>query len=347
MEERQIIIAGALALAACTAGDPEVASEGLYTRDNPGRNLTPQHEVEDYQPLRELRVDEHGDRHIVVRSLSHDGEPSHLVIHDATLRTAVVAGRDLDASTRVASEAEADGFRYPSLLEQTRSGVLCHLDDGHAASPGTQLTVTIDLCQSRREWDAALFERLVELSDVRGEPTRVGIALTGLWAQRHTTKLAQLIQWRDEGKLDITWINHSYHHQLSKDGSGHYHFLTAESVDLEAGVLDLEQLLIEQGERPSVLFRFPGLTHDARTLGELNDLSLFPMDANGWVAKGEPLDDGSVVLLHGNGNEPPGVRMFLEWADAHWDELASGDVTLSSPLAALPSDSAHVQACSP
>lgn len=124
-----------------------------------------------------------------------------------------------------------------------------------------------------------------------------------------------------------------------------------ESEDFRAFVARLnelgEQLLIEQGERPSVLFRFPGLTHDARTLGELNDLSVFPMDANGWVAKGEPLEDGSVVLLHGNGNEPPGVRMFLDWADEHDAELADGRVQLVSPVMALPSSSAHVDACSP
>jgi hypothetical protein len=333
---------------ACGPVDEDtVSSDELYTRDNPGRNLIPKHTVEDYRPVRGLRVDEQGGRHVILRELTHDGAPSYVVVDDATLEMQVVDATEVNDGMHKATDDEVRGFRYPAMLEHTRSAVLCQVNHERSAASGVQFALTIDMCQSRRDWDEALYTRLVALSEIRGEPTRVGVALTGLWAQRHTQELAQLIAWQQDGKLDITWINHSYSHQLSKHADGSYHFLTETSVDLTKGVLDLEQLLVEQGVRPSVLFRFPGLTHDARTLAELNDLSVFPLDANGWLAKGESLSDGSVVLLHGNGNEPPGVRMFLDWADAHADELASGAIQLVDPVDALPASTTDVATCTP
>jgi hypothetical protein len=85
----------------------------------------------------------------------------------------------------------------------------------------------------------------------------------------------------------------------------------------------------------SPLFRFPGLTHDRGRRAELNDLSLFALDADGWIAKGEPIHDRAVVLLHGNGNERIGVEMFFEQID----ELDPDRFELVGPEEVLPAAS--------
>jgi hypothetical protein len=362
---------GALAIALASSlgcASPEDPSQGdasvalyeddadfaLGKADHP--NLPAVHAVADYRALHEPRIMTAalapgdgsalaaGARVLAIRRLLRDGVDSYLVVDDASFEFAVVEAASFDAASRAADADEATSFDYLAALAQTREAVVCQL--GSSQQP-VRFTLTVDMCQSSRAWELGLFEWLVELSDATGQAVSVGIALTGLWSIHHPSEFRQLLDWQAAGKLDISWVNHSYRHQLSKDAQGHYHFLTAPSVDLRSAVLDLEVLLVEQGETPSPLFRFPGLTHDARTLGELNDLDLFPLDANGWLAKGEPLEHRSVVLLHGNGNEHVGIEMFFDWADANRPALLSGQATLASPLDALPAAGQPFDTCAP
>jgi hypothetical protein len=63
---------------------------------------------------------------------------------------------------------------------------------------------------------------------------------------------------------------------------------------------------------PSVFFRFPGLVSDAKTVQAIHDLGLITIGSDTWIAKGQKVKEGSIILLHGNKNEPKGVEMFLE-----------------------------------
>jgi hypothetical protein len=44
----------------------------------------------------------------------------------------------------------------------------------------------------------------------------------------------------------------------------------------------------------------------------LVELGLIPLGSDAWLAKGGIPVAGSFILVHGNGNEPGGVRRFLE-----------------------------------
>jgi hypothetical protein len=121
---------------------------------------------------------------------------------------------------------------------------------------------------------------------------------------------AELQAWEARGKLAIDWVNHSMTHPLHCAGNS-CAFLTARSVDFRREVLDLEQVLLEQNETRSMFFRFPGLVHNAERRGSLESMGVLGLDANAWLAKGEPIRDGAVILLHGNGNEPAGIRAFF------------------------------------
>jgi len=362
-------------LGGCTAAADDGAdlpgAESIYEDDDPfaggkadTKGLVALYKVEQYDRRHEARVVEApvevttprgmatlsaGAKVLIVRSLLLDDVASYLLVDNATFELDLVEAALLDGASRHAAGAESASWRYPAALDRTRNAVLCQLQPAADGAVSLRFALTIDMCQSRRQWEQGLFDWLVQLSDELGAPVKVGIAMTGLWANRHPDDFAQLVEWHDEGKLDISWINHSFSHQLSKDAQGHYHFMTDPSVDFVAGVMDLETMLLGQGVLPSALFRFPGLTHDARTLGLLNDLDLFPLDANGWLAKGEPLADRSVVLLHGNGNEKPGVDKFLAWAGAHQSELNAGHSALAAAEATLPIEGAATafEPCAP
>lgn len=287
-----------------------------------------------------------GARVFVIRELRLDGAPTRVVADADTLETSVVRAADLDAGSRVAGESELAATPFTrSLAETTRLAAQNRALDrvaptartGDASEP---FALTVDMCQSKKPWDEALFEWAVALSDQLRKPVPIGIAMTGGWARTHPAELDRLVAWQTERKLAITWINHSSTHPLNcLDATCRSaKFLTADAVDFDAEVLGLEQALLARGLAPSVVFRFPGLVHDARRLGQLARLSLLPLDANAWIAKGQPLGPKTVVLVHGNGNEPPGISGFLRAVQSggRAEALASGRSALVSPLLVAP-----------
>ena len=200
--------------------------------------------------------------------------------------------------------------------------------------------LTIDMCQSHKPWEKRLFDWAVALSDRLHEAVPLGIAMTGVWAKAHPAELDQLLAWQRGGKLAITWVNHSSTHPLHcLDAScRRAEFLTAASVDFDEEVLGEERVVLARGMVPSTLFRFPGLVHDANRLHQLQRLSLMPLDADGWIAKRQPIRSGAVVLVHGNGNEPEGIVGFLRQveAPARAAALASGKSALVPPVFVAP-----------
>lgn len=70
--------------------------------------------------------------------------------------------------------------------------------------------------------------------------------------------------------------------------------------------------MIERGLVPSVFFRFPGLVSAPDLVGRVAALGLVSIGSDAWLAKKQEPGPGSIVLVHGNGNEPYGVRRFLD-----------------------------------
>jgi hypothetical protein len=92
-------------------------------------------------------------------------------------------------------------------------------------------------------------------------------------------------------------------------------------TDVDAEVLGAERALLERGLVPSVFFRFPGLVSSPDLVEAVVRLGLVPLGSDAWLAKGERPTPGSVVLVHGNGNEPLGVRKFIELLHARRPDI--------------------------
>ncbi|ASV33309.1 hypothetical protein GWK90_09385 [Candidatus Hamiltonella defensa] len=78
-----------------------------------------------------------------------------------------------------------------------------------------------------------------------------------------------------------------------------------------------EKLLLEKNELPSVFFRFPGLVSDEKTVKKVNQFGLIPVGSDAWLAKGEKAKPGSIILIHGNGNEPKGIEIASKLIKNH------------------------------
>ncbi|MDP4207131.1 MAG: hypothetical protein Q8859_14190, partial [Bacteroidota bacterium] len=57
----------------------------------------------------------------------------------------------------------------------------------------------------------------------------------------------------------------------------------------------------------------PGLVSDRKVFNKVISYGVIPIGSNAWLAKGQKLKPGSIVLLHGNCNEPVGVNDFIQF----------------------------------
>jgi hypothetical protein len=145
----------------------------------------------------------------------------------------------------------------------------------------------------------------------------VAVAITGAWLRKHPAELSWLGEQVAGRHLEITWVNHSLTHPYDPKVPLNKTFLLTPGTDFQREVLETEQLLLENGLTPSAFFRFPGLVADGTLLEKLRELSLIPLGADAWLAKGEAPTSGSFILVHGNGNEPAGIRKLMPLLQHH------------------------------
>ena len=175
----------------------------------------------------------------------------------------------------------------------------------------TGISLTIDLCPSHKTLDRRIFNDVfAEFNKVEPHPP-VAISVSGLWMKDHEADLNWLKQQELDGHIFITWINHTYNHRVDPKKPLKENFLLEPGTNINYEVLETEQAMLRNGLLPSVFFRFPGLVSDAKLLYEITGFGLIPIGSDAWLAKGQKALPGSIVLIHGNGNEPIGVNDFI------------------------------------
>jgi hypothetical protein len=173
------------------------------------------------------------------------------------------------------------------------------------------IDITIDLCPSQLPLDRIVFTDLINEIGMVEKPVPVAVSVTGLWIKWHPRDLKWLDSLGRAGDLDIVWINHSYNHFTYKDVPLKENFMMAPGTDINSEVLRTEIALLQKNIVPSVFFRFPGLVSDRRIYDKILYFGLIPLGSDAWLAKGEWPKNGSIVLIHANGNDRLGVRDFI------------------------------------
>jgi hypothetical protein len=171
--------------------------------------------------------------------------------------------------------------------------------------------LTIDMCPSAKVFERNFFNALNARADETHHAIPVALAITGLWMIDHQKEFDWLIQQEKANKLQITWINHSFSHVYYTDLPPTENFLLSPQTNFTHEILDVEKMLLEKHQLPSVFFRFPGLVSDEKLILELRNFSLIPIGSDAWLAKGQPIESGSIILVHGNSNEPEGIEKFM------------------------------------
>ena len=176
----------------------------------------------------------------------------------------------------------------------------------------TGITLTADLCPSHRPLDRRIFTDIFAEFKKVERPVPIALSVTGLWMNDHQADLAWIKDLQQKQEIYITWINHSYNHRVSKTLPLTQNFLLENGTDIYTEVTKTEIDMLKNGLLPSAFFRFPGLVSDQQLVYRITDLGLIPIGTDAWLAKGQQPQAGSIVLIHGNGNEPVGVDDFIK-----------------------------------
>ena len=218
---------------------------------------------------------------------------------------------------------------YMQLIKHCTTPPFVHQNGGirHALGQADGVFLTVDMCPSNKPFEQAFFRRLASLS-AKESPFAVGISMSGLWMLGHPKEFAWLCQEASNRKLQITWINHTFSHLYYPDIALANNFMCFSAINLpeheqqlftqtrlQEEILLTERLLLEHDQLPSVFFRFPGLIADQGLMTRLGNLGLIPLGADAWLAKGEQPKPGSIILVHGNGNEWPGIKKVMRLLD--------------------------------
>ncbi|MDD5772264.1 MAG: polysaccharide deacetylase [bacterium] len=253
---------------------------------------------------------------ISLRKYSLEGKDYFLLVDPQTLETSTRRIDELDIiqdTANVIEEKYANtvyfkAIKYSKLNSQKTqdAGITQLLPSKHG------IDLTIDLCPSKLPLDTTLFNELIKELGKIEKPVPVAIAITGKWLEKHEKDLKWLMRLQKNNDLSITWINHSYNHKYNKELPLNENFLLETGTDINYEVLQIEVKMLESGIIPSVFFRFPGLVSNDKIFKNITDFGLIPIGSDAWLSKNQIVKDGSIVLVHANGNDPIGVSKFLQ-----------------------------------
>jgi hypothetical protein len=266
-----------------------------------------------YRSIFQPCYDGAGELRFAIRRYKIAGRPHVLLVNPKTFETTVAPIASLNDFEAPVGLAAIQATPFDRALTRYTSPPYRLQNHGavRAALPADGMFLTVDMCPSRRPFEKEFFTAVAGLSRRSGRPTPVALCMTGLWLENHRDELAWLVQQVRDGRLAITWVNHSFTHPYDPKTPLARNFLLSPGIDFEREVLATEQLMLANGLVPSPFFRFPGLVADGMVLEKLRQLSLIPIGSDAWLAKGEQPKQGSFILVHGNGNEPAGIARIL------------------------------------
>ncbi|GAA4320860.1 palindromic element RPE3 domain-containing protein [Mucilaginibacter gynuensis] len=252
---------------------------------------------------------------VVLRSFESEGKSYFLLVEPSTLETKVN-----DASLYRVTPMPLTQLRkvfnsttYAKALNKADQQSVniqdAGIESGMPKEAGVSLTA--DLCPSHRPLDRRIFTDIFNEFKGIEQPVPVALSVTGTWMNKHQQDLQWLKQMQQNGEIHITWINHSYNHRVSSTLPLKQNFLLEAGTDINYEVLETEKAMLQNGLLPSVFFRFPGLVSDQQLVMQITGFGLIPVGTDAWLAKGQQPHAGSIVLIHGNGNEPVGVNDFI------------------------------------
>ncbi len=259
--------------------------------------------IKEYQVLNQT-INYKDKYYTVLRSFKVENKNFYLIIDNNSLKTSIIKKEKLFNAFKINTSKRS---RYLNLLEKYTKAPYPLQNYGLKHIFSKKIYLTIDMCPSSKiGYEDKFFKDLL----VYEKTVPLTIFISGKWIKKHEENFLELIKMQQNGLLDITWGNHTFNHPYKPKEKPENNFLLTPNTNIEDEILQTEQLLLSYGIIPSILFRFPGLISDEKSVKIIKKLGLIPVGSDSWLAKGEKLKQGSIVLIHGNKNEHRGIDLI-------------------------------------
>lgn len=279
-----------------------------------------------------IALQENAEPLIGIRSFTVGGNRYYLTVDPMTLATRIVDSKVLKVRSRdsVQVNKSLNGTVYERCFSIARKTENNLQDAGlnFKLPKESGINLTIDLCPSHKPLDKDIFEDLLAAFKGLDSTLPLAVSVSGKWLLNHPDDLAWL-KSLEKKEIKITWINHTYDHVFNNKPLSS-NFLLSQGTNLSYEILANEKLMLKNGLMPSVFFRCPGLVSDRAIIEKLLSYGLIAVGSDAWLAKGQQAHNGSIVLIHGNGNEELGVRDFIRLLQTEADAIKAKHWTLYS-----------------
>jgi hypothetical protein len=252
---------------------------------------------------------------LVVRKFENSGQQFYIGVDPDNLETQIIPSNQIAIKTTSWKQMLLmySNTPYVRAIQTAKSRSFSLQNSGivHGFPKEKGVTLTIDLCPSHKPLDRVIFMSLIAEFKKTEMPVPLALSITGRFMLTHAEDMLWLKDLIASGEISVTWINHTYNHNYNPNIPLKDNFLLEPDTDLNFEILGTEIALLQYGFLPSVFFRFPGLVSDHSVVDSVTEYGLIPIGSDAWLAKGQPAHAGSIVLIHGNGNEPIGIEDFL------------------------------------
>jgi hypothetical protein len=242
-----------------------------------------------------------------LRTLTSMGKEFSWVVDKVTLDSYLVDSSCLVSCT----SSENTSSRYSALVKNANSAPFLLNNDGLTKDSKENANyLSIDLCPSSKPYERGLFQFISSVYTDKKFP--VAVAISGDWMTRHSAELKEILNLQQNGKMEITWVNHTRHHPYTAGLANDHNFLLRDGIDAEKEIIEQEKLMFSQGLQPSIFLRYPGLISNQKLIELTESLGLVPLGSQSWIAKSRNFSVGDILLIHGNGNEVSGINLFYQ-----------------------------------
>lgn len=259
--------------------------------------------------------------YILLRQYEKNNQTCYIAIDPQTMKTYTLHDKGLTVTPKTFEQItkEYKDSVYIRLLNYSRKNSKRLLNAGitYFITKEKGIVLSIDLCPSKHGLDRDLFHTLYETFSGHTGPIPIAIAITGKFINKHPEELQWLIDEDKKQALSITWVNHTYNHFYSKKLPSENNFMLKKGTNIRDEILKTEELLVSHNIVPSAFFRFPGLISNDAVFGTICGYGLIPVGGDFWLWKRKLPHDGTIILVHANGNDPSGIVRLKKFISAN------------------------------
>lgn len=252
---------------------------------------------------------------LVIRKFEQSGQLFYVGVDPDNLETLIIPSKQIYIKSLNWQQILNDykNTAYVKAIQTAKKQSFSLQNSGiiHGFPKEKGITLTIDLCPSHKPLDRIIFKSLISEFQKTEKPIPIALSITGRFMVTHSEDLMWLKNLVTTGEISVTWINHTYNHHYNPKVPLKDNFLLEPNTDFNFEILGTEIALFQYRLLFSVFFRFPGLVSDQQIVDKVIEYGLIPIGSDAWLAKGQPVYNGSIVLIHGNGNEPLGIKDFI------------------------------------